>query len=481
MPRPKQKRKNGLLDWLNTEQLRPSSALLVPDRNKVLSAASEAGRRAARLDISEGTRTSAKRARELAGEWTERYYGVTPRGISKREIGNRFQAGYLLVKGNKGATKNPDKSTGDRTLDNLIDRYEATGRIVFVYPRKKCISINGGRCIKYAEAKEYLKEAMARLGNPIDWAETLAIGAGTAAGSLIGETIAGPLIERGKRFLGIGESEDREQNPSTKYSARVFSSSVFAPSMTDKLDTDNLTLARKWISRRLEQQKWKTADYLAEIINNMTGETVYQTEKRFGPRRNGIRGVAIKNPSPDTEMDAEAIRLAESFHGRSLRDIYEYDEPENYDEDLAELGELRELELSCNNGKSVCPLQFNEDSPKLASSPDGKQLYFIGGDQDLGLILDELRKQKVDELSVHTSAKTINGKRMVPIATVHTIAYFADKHHLTGPKQQKNGMEYEHEFGEKTGIKPVLFYDGMNKRMCLVGGDYFVGERGIEN
>lgn len=45
-------------------------------------------------------------------------------------------------------------------LQNLIDKYRATGRIVFVYPRKKRISLNGGRATDYATAAEKMNELL---------------------------------------------------------------------------------------------------------------------------------------------------------------------------------------------------------------------------------------------------------------------------------------------------------------------------------
>jgi len=43
-------------------------------------------------------------------------------------------------------------------LQILLDRYRKTGRVAFHYPRKKQVSLNGGRLKSEAEALKYLKE-----------------------------------------------------------------------------------------------------------------------------------------------------------------------------------------------------------------------------------------------------------------------------------------------------------------------------------
>ena len=73
------------------------------------------------------------------------------------------------------------------------------------------------------------------------------------------------------------------------------------------------------------------------------------------------------------------------------------------------------------------------------------------------------------------------------VGPVYEIVYFADKHHLTGPKQQKTGMEYFHEFGEDEGFVkgdafdqlPWLVYDRRNVKLLLVGGSYTIEPEGI--
>lgn len=50
------------------------------------------------------------------------------------------------------------KKTGNAKLDVLIDAWRASGRVAFVYPRQKRVSLNGGASKSYQEALAVLSE-----------------------------------------------------------------------------------------------------------------------------------------------------------------------------------------------------------------------------------------------------------------------------------------------------------------------------------
>ncbi len=184
-------------------------------------------------------------------------------------------------------------------------------------------------------------------------------------------------------------------------------------------------------------------------------------DRMFNPKRIGVRG----NPPNSAQS------LSEEFHGRPSTETEEFDQTEEYHDELAGLGDLTELEVVTKNGKFKTPLDFSGDEVSLASTPNGKQLHFIGGEQGLDdnfLKAMGLSKSEID-------------RDMVKLGVVHTISYFADKHHLTGSKSQKDGTEYIHEFGEAGGSKPMLVYDKLNERLGLVGGSYVVKGEGVVN
>jgi hypothetical protein len=70
-------------------------------------------------------------------------------------------------------------------------------------------------------------------------------------------------------------------------------------------------------------------------------------------------------------------------------------------------------------------------------------------------------------------------KNLVLVGPVCEISYFADKHHLSGPKEQKDGITYYHNFGEDDDELPYLVFDRRNRKLLLVGGSYTIESEGI--
>jgi len=133
-------------------------------------------------------------------------------------------------------------------------------------------------------------------------------------------------------------------------------------------------------------------------------------------------------------------------------------------QDYAALGSLEYLIVKTPLGDRV-QFNFDGDGVTLASSPDGKQLYLIGGRQNLEKCLDHDSLQKDfidlgDGLEVQYLARKIHGN-------FQPISYF-------------------HKFGEMNGARPRLMYDKLRRRIYFVGGEYFISAEhgvspGIEN
>lgn len=205
----------------------------------------------------------------------------------------------------------------------------------------------------------------------------------------------------------------------------------------------------------------------------------------------------IKNSGEEEELahelgsEEESEELARGFHGRENRETFEVIEEEPYRDNLAMLGEMVELEvfIEARADEGLIPITFSrenqEDLVYLGCTPDRKQLYLTG---DTSLPEDWLEEANPASFE----------KDKVPVGWVYSISYFADKHHLTGPKQQKFGSEYIHCFGEQTfehsgnsnkvfkledkiaaGLLPELIYNRLSGGMELVGGGYEVPDEGI--
>lgn len=184
--------------------------------------------------------------------------------------------------------------------------------------------------------------------------------------------------------------------------------------------------------------------------------------------------------------ESAAMELARDFHGRDNKGVKEYTLTSYYPKDLAELGILIELQVFADddNGEYI-PINFAPEHPDLTDDETNvvlaakdKQLYFIGGDQEYDI-------EEFAEAAGFDWPDEALEKDEVVLGQVKAIAYFADKHHLEGPKEQKTGIPYQHEFavneetGEQIGEYPTLVYCQKDKVFKLVGGSYEILPEGI--
>lgn len=195
--------------------------------------------------------------------------------------------------------------------------------------------------------------------------------------------------------------------------------------------------------------------------------------------------------------EAEAQELAREFHGRENRDTEEFVVEHLVPPNLAKLGSLIELQVWVGDAPEVgdkvtgrgvdfeyLPITFapeypnEEDEATVRVASTKEQIYFIGGDQEFD-VADFVEKAGLpygeDDLDVDSIA----------LGPVKAIAYFADKHHLEGPRSQKKGIPYQHEFGidESNGEVihefPILYYYPRQKQFKLIGGNYEILPEGI--
>ena len=162
-----------------------------------------------------------------------------------------------------------------------------------------------------------------------------------------------------------------------------------------------------------------------------------------------------------------AKELSEKFHGRGSRGERVVAKPIFFNRNLAELGPLEALEIIDDEDPDSCiELNFENDNLFLSCTPDAHQLIIAG---TVEITPDEIPNVPEGEWKKH---KVFLGECLA-------VSYFADKHHLAGPKSQKNGEHYRHEFGENTDIRPMAIYDRITKTLELVGGEYVVQDVGI--
>jgi hypothetical protein len=157
--------------------------------------------------------------------------------------------------------------------------------------------------------------------------------------------------------------------------------------------------------------------------------------------------------------EAEAAAMYETFHGKAPRRIVHYEELVKFPHHFAECGRLIELRINLDRANPRYPFTSFGDC-KVVTTPDGENLYFVGGDQRINL----------ENLEIG------GDKDMVELGPCVYICY-----HTTKDFHDFAPIDYEHHFGEENGVRPVLAYDRLNKKLFLIGGDYRVKREGIAN
>lgn len=193
------------------------------------------------------------------------------------------------------------------------------------------------------------------------------------------------------------------------------------------------------------------------------GRYVMRVERPNGRRQRKLPMLPRRKRRNPDETRA-AVRLFEKFHGRDPKEITEKHVSAAMRKDYTALGDLEHLKVITPLGQTV-QFDFEGDGVKLASSPDGKQLYCIGGNQNLSSCLDAASLEK----------------DFIDLGECVQVQYLARKVHA--------GFEpvsYYHKFGEKTGERPQLAYNKLQRQIFFVGGNYFIDTKqgvspGIEN
>jgi len=158
----------------------------------------------------------------------------------------------------------------------------------------------------------------------------------------------------------------------------------------------------------------------------------------------------------DPELQA-AAKLSEKFHGRPATKVRTVESLEYTPDVLADLGGLVELHVATPRGGRLLP--FNK-GVRLACTPDGLQLYIVGGDQELDL-----------------EALGLPDRANVEIGELARVVYDTRKGFHNFER-----THYVHDMGEaRGGRRPTLGYDALNHQLFIVGGTYIVRPEGIVN
>jgi hypothetical protein len=194
--------------------------------------------------------------------------------------------------------------------------------------------------------------------------------------------------------------------------------------------------------------------------------------KNRNPKRRRRNG-----PEDQASETDQAVTLFEKFHGKEPAETLELQRSAAMRLDYTALGDLRAIGLGpaeyhghdlVHHWEELPFLAFDGNGVKLASAPNGKQLYLIGGNQDVTDTLGEFDGVDPD-------------KDLIDLGEAGFVVYDASKKH-----NNFEPTEWVHELGEKTAELPRLMYDRLKQELFFVGGEYFIDlapelSPGIEN
>jgi hypothetical protein len=180
------------------------------------------------------------------------------------------------------------------------------------------------------------------------------------------------------------------------------------------------------------------------------------------------------NPQTDLDDDGseqyqQAKRIAELFHGRPVKEHIVVTESIHTPDWYAALGPLVELRIKgfrgAPFGRATFKFPVKEGKTiQFFASPDGRQFYLRGGDQELDL----------DALGMGPETEWYRDQMLIGEVTYFVYRdgkkfhrfKMTDYSHRVGSALDDSGMRHI----QKTKVKPVMIYDTLSKKISLAGG-----------
>jgi hypothetical protein len=182
----------------------------------------------------------------------------------------------------------------------------------------------------------------------------------------------------------------------------------------------------------------------------------------------------VHTAAPGVTAEAEreannppAAEIFEQFTGRPSEWVSIEHEPCVPRGDYAQLGYLLNLYVKPAGGGQVLELRFRNSKPLVVCDRSARQIYFVGGDQD---ITESIDRFKALAIPGGDPFRCVLGEGV-------RIDYQARKDHVAEPDEDK----WKHYFGEEDGAKPKVLFDSRHKRLLLDGGDYRIDGAWIRN
>lgn len=159
--------------------------------------------------------------------------------------------------------------------------------------------------------------------------------------------------------------------------------------------------------------------------------------------------------------------ITEEFTGTEVKWLDVYNEPHIPRGRYAYLAKLLSLHIKPAKGGQVQKISFGEgeSAPLIVSDSTAKQIYFVGGNQDISAALEAF------------GAFESHQAGWVELGQGRRIDYQGRKEHVADPDEDK----WKHEHGEENGVLPTVLFDTRSKRLLYEGGDYRIEGPWIRN
>jgi hypothetical protein len=158
--------------------------------------------------------------------------------------------------------------------------------------------------------------------------------------------------------------------------------------------------------------------------------------------------------------------ITEEFTGTEVKWIDVYNEPHIPRGRYAYLAKLLSLHIKPAKGGQVQKISFGlgDSAPIIVSDSSAKQIYFVGGNQDIS-----------GALAAFGAIDRGNG--LVELGQGRRIYYQGRKEHVASPDEDL----WKHDHGEENGALPTVLFDTRHKRLLYEGGDYRIEGPWIRN
>lgn len=157
--------------------------------------------------------------------------------------------------------------------------------------------------------------------------------------------------------------------------------------------------------------------------------------------------------------------IVEEFTGQDAEWIDIYNEPHMSRGRYAQLGALLSIHVKPAKGGQVQKISFSEeDRPVVVTDSSARQIYFVGGNQDISSALESFGAED-------------RGNGVFELGEARRIDYECRKEHVAHPDEDR----WKHDHGEEDGRRPTVLFDSRNKRLLYEGGNYRIEGAWIHN